>query len=314
VHPGGVTGMATPHLSVCVPAYNSGRTLDATLRSILRQDVDFELVVLNNASSDDTNVIAKSFDDPRVRVFGNDEVLDIGDNWNKAIALSSGQLVKVVCADDVLMPGSLAAQLEVMADQDIAISSAKFDVIDEEGTAVETQLGLCGLAGFQTPRALMRAIIRRGPAAFGPTAAAMFRRKHFDRVGGIRGDLVFPMDVDLFGRVSIFGMFFGMAEIGAAWRNSTFNMCSRTSTLSKLSDMYRFHHRIAHDYPELITRSDVIAGDIRLLRSAFERLTVRTCSAVTHRAEGEGGRTGRSSSLVRPGTCGVLPPGTGIDI
>jgi glycosyltransferase involved in cell wall biosynthesis len=268
-------GMATPALSVCVPAYNSARTLHATLRSILGQDVDLELVVLNNASSDDTRAIAESFNDSRMRLYHNDVVLDIGDNWNKTIALSTGQLVKVVCADDILMPGSLAAQLEVMSDPGIAITSAKFDVIDERGEVIETELGLRGLDGLCTPRTLMREIVRRGPAEFGPTAAAMFRQEHFDRVGGIRGDLVFPMDVDLFGRVSVFGTFFGMSEVVAAWRNSTFNMCSRTSTLSKLSDMYRFHHRIARDHPELLSRFDVLAGDIRLLRSAFERLRVR---------------------------------------
>lgn len=272
-----------PTTSICVPAYNSARTLDATLRSILSQDIDFELILLNNASSDDTKAIAESFDDSRIRRFSNDTVLDIGDNWNKAIALSTGQLVKVVCADDILLPGSLAAQLEVMADPRIAIASAKFEVIDEQGAVVETALGLRGLEGLQTPRAVLREIVRRGPADFGPTAAAIFRREHFDRVGGIRGDLVFPMDVDLFGRVSSFGMFFGMNEIVAAWRNSTFNMCSRTSTFSKLTDMYRFHHRIARDYPALVTRSDVLAGDARLLRSAVERLKVRTASTVTRR-------------------------------
>ena len=268
-----------PALSVCVPAYNSAGTLDATLRSILSQDVDFELIVLNNASSDDTKNIAKSFDDPRVRVFNNETVINIGDNWNKVIALSTGPLVKVVCADDILMPGSLAAQMEVMADPSIAITSAKFEVIDEEGAVIETQLGIRGLEGLHTPRAVMREIVRRGPAEYGPTAAAMFRRAHFDRVGGFHGDLVFPMDVDLFARVSTFGMFFGAREIVAAWRRSTFNLCSQTSTLSKLSDMYHFHHRISHDYPELLTRYDVLAGDTRLVRMAFRRLAVRTFRA-----------------------------------
>jgi len=255
--------------------------LDTTLRSILSQDVDFELVVLDNASSDDTRAIAESFDDPRVRIFSNDAVLKIGDNWNRVIRLSTGRLVKVVCADDILVPGALAAQLEVMDDPSVAITSAKFEVIDMAGKVIETQLGLRGLEGLNTPRTVMREIVRHGPAEFGPTAAAMFRREHFDKVGGIRGDLVFPMDVDLFGRVSTFGMFFGMHDVAAAWRRSTFNLCSQTSTVSKLSDMFFFHHRIAHDYPQLVSCRDVLAGDSRLLRMAFQRLGVRTRSVVS---------------------------------
>jgi glycosyltransferase involved in cell wall biosynthesis len=285
-------------LSVCVPAYNSARTLESTLCSILSQDVDFELVVLNNASSDDTRAIAESFDDPRVRIFDNDAVLTIGDNWNKAIRLSTGRLVKVVCADDILVPGALAAQLDVMKDPGIAITSAKFEVIDVAGEVIETQLGLRGLEGLSTPQKVMREIVRHGPAEFGPTAAAMFRRDHFDKVGGIRGDLVFPMDVDLFGRVSTFGMFFGMRDVIAAWRMSTFNLCSQTSTFSKLSDMYHFHHRIARDYPELVSRRDVLAGDSRLLRAAFRRLRVRTMSTLMGRNERRGSADRSAASLV----------------
>jgi glycosyltransferase involved in cell wall biosynthesis len=263
-------------ISVCVPAYNAARTLDATLRSILEQDVDLDVLVLDNATEDGTAEIARSFDDPRVRVARNDEVLSIGDNWNKAVALATGDLVKVVCADDLLRPGSIDAQATVMADPMIALTSARFDVIDEAGEIQESGLGIPGLEGLQTPRALIGTTVRRGPADFGPTAAAMFRREHFDRVGGFRGDLVFPMDVDLFARVSTFGMFFGMSERVAAWRDSTFNLCSRTSSFSKLTDMMRFHHRIARDYPDLVSRRDVLAGDTRLARAALERLSVRS--------------------------------------
>jgi len=263
-------------LSVCVPAYQAGRTLEPTLRSILSQDADFELLVLDNASTDATGEIAASFDDPRLRVERNDSSLRIGDNWNRAIHLSTGDLVKVVCADDILLPGSLAAQLEVMRDRTFAISSSRFQVIDEGGELLETDLGLPGLDGVHTPRSLARTIVRRGPADFGPTAAAMFRREHFDKVGGLRGDLVFPMDVDLFARVGQFGLFYGLTEVAAAWRDSTFNLCSRTSTFSKLTELLRFHHRLARDCPRLLSPLDVAVGDLRLAREVLHRLRVRT--------------------------------------
>ncbi|MGW1738101.1 glycosyltransferase family 2 protein [Nocardia sp. NPDC001965] len=262
-------------VSVCVPAYEAARTLEQTLRSILSQDLDFELVVLDNASADATGEIAASFDDPRIRIERNATTLAIGDNWNRAIALSTGDLVKVVCADDILLPGSLAAQLEVMKDPAFAISSSRFQVIDEQGALVETGLGLPGLDGVHTSRTLARTIVRRGPADFGPTAAAMFRREHFDRVGGLRGDLVFPMDVDLFARVGQFGLFFGLPDVAAAWRASSFNLCARTSTVSKLSETLRFHHRLARDCPLLLSPLDVTIGDLRLARTALERLRVR---------------------------------------
>ncbi|WP_054813063.1 glycosyltransferase family 2 protein [Nocardia arizonensis] len=270
-------------LSVCVPAYEAGRTLEPTLRSILNQDADFELLVLDNASTDATGEIAASFDDPRLRVERNRTPLPIGDNWNRAIRLSTGDLVKVVCADDILLPGSLSAQLEIMSDPAFAISSSRFQVIDERGTLLETGLGLPGLHGVHSARSLARTIVRRGPADFGPTAAAMFRREHFDRVGGLRGDLVFPMDVDLFARVGQFGLFYGLTEVAAAWRDSTFNLCSQTSTVSKLTEMLRFHHRLARDCPRLLSPLDIAVGDLRLARTALHRLRVRASALLRSR-------------------------------
>ncbi|MFJ4657382.1 glycosyltransferase family 2 protein [Nocardia sp. NPDC088792] len=273
------------NLSVCVPAFNSGRTLEATMRSILVQDTEMEILVLDNASTDDTGEIAKSFDDPRVRVHRNDETLPIGENWNKAVSLSAGRFVKVVCADDILLPGALDRQLEVLGDNGIAICSSRFQVIDEDGKIEESGLGLPDLLGPKDVRALMRVIVRRGPADFGPTAAATFRRKDFDRVGGFRGDLVFPMDVDLFARVSAFGLFFGMAEVLAAWRNSSFNLCSNTSTVSKLTEMLRFHHRLGSEYPQYVGRGAVLGGDWRLARAAAERVRVRTVATALRRPD-----------------------------
>jgi glycosyltransferase involved in cell wall biosynthesis len=273
----------TQSISICIPAYNAARTVAETLQSVLQQDIDLEVVVLDNGSEDGTGDIVRSFSDPRIRLHRNDSVLPIGDNWNKLVGLSTGSLVKIVCADDLIAQGSIAAQAEILADPSIAIVSARFDVVDEEGTVKETDMGLPGLCGRVEPQRLMRTIVRRGPAEFGPTAAAMFRRADFDRVGGIRGDLVFPMDVDLFARVATSGCFYGMRESAASWRDSTFNLCATSSSLSKLTEMLLFHHRLMSEYPGYVTWTDVAAGDARLFRAGLERVRVRSRATLSGR-------------------------------
>lgn len=270
----------TVALSVCIPAYEAARTLETTMRSILDQDEDMEVLVLDNASTDGTGDIARSFRDDRVRVVSNDRVLAIGDNWNAAVRASSGRLVKVVCADDVLRPGALAGQRAVLDDADVAVVSSKFEVIDEQGEVKETGLGLPGLLGRRGGQELAGVIVRRGPAEFGPTAATTFRRDLFDRVGGFRGDLVFPMDVDLFARMGAHGDFHGVPTIDAAWRDSSFNLCSRTSSYSKLSESVRMHHRLAREIPALVSTSDVLVGDGRILGAVLTRLRSRAGSVV----------------------------------
>ncbi len=277
--------MPTVALSICVPAYNAARTLAVTMESILAQDEDFELLVLDNASVDETGAVAAGFQDQRIRIERNDRALAIGDNWNRVVAESRGELVKVVCADDILLPGALKAQMSLMGDPEIAVASSKFDVIDEDGAVEDSELGLPGLLGVHSVRTLMRTIVRCGPADFGPTAAAVFRRADFDRVGGFRGDLVFPMDVDLFARVCEFGMFYGASDVLAAWRNSSFNLCSRSSTASKLVEMARFHHRLGREYPELIGAADMAAGDMRLVHQGLARLRIRAAAFIRRRPE-----------------------------
>lgn len=273
--------MSVP-LSVCIPAYQAERTLEATLSSVLDQDEDIEVVVLDNASTDKTGDIARSFADRRVRVLRNEHLLNIGDNWNAAVRASTGRLVKVVCADDVLRENALSGQAAVFDDPGVALVSSKFEVIDEEGAVKETNLGLPGLLGRRAGRELAAIIVRRGPAEFGPTAAATFRRDLFDRVGGFRGDLVFPMDVDLFARMGAHGDFFGKSTIDAAWRDSRFNLCSRTSSYSKLSESVRLHHRLAREMPSLVTSSDVVAGDGRILGAVAVRFRARMADLIHH--------------------------------
>ncbi|WP_040814613.1 glycosyltransferase family 2 protein [Nocardia concava] len=264
------------NLSVCVPVQDDGRTLAMTLRSILDQDTDVEVIVLDNSPGrngpDDTaSAIARSFEDKRLRAHRNAEALPIGENWNKAVSLSSGRFVKVVRPGDTLLPGALDKQLAVMGDNGIALCAARFQVIDEHGTVVATDRGLPGLLGRRDARALMRTLVHRGPADFGPITAAVFRRQDFDRVGGFRGgDPGFPMDADLFARVSAFGDFHGMPEILVARSDSAADPAA--SSVTALTEMLRFHHRLGSEYPQYVGRAAVLGGDWRLARAAAARV------------------------------------------
>ncbi|WP_330181332.1 glycosyltransferase [Nocardia sp. NBC_01503] len=271
------------NLSVCVPVHDSGRTVGATLRSILEQDNDFQVIVLDNASTDDTVRVANSFHDARLRVVRNTAPLPIGENWNKAVSLATGRLVKVVCAGDILLPGSLAKQVAVMGDQGIAVCASKFQVVDADGRVEQTGLGLPNLLGQRDARTLLRTIVRRGPADFGPTATSMFRRMDFERVGGFRGDLALPMDVDLIARVSAFGLFYGMSETLVAWRDSRFNRYGGSTTAAKFAELLRFQHRLGREYPQLIGRPAVLGGDLRLVGAVLDRVRVRAAAALLRR-------------------------------
>jgi glycosyltransferase involved in cell wall biosynthesis len=98
----------TPLVSVCMPAYNAERWIGAAIESVLDQTQgDFELVISNNASTDATEEIARSYGDPRIRIERTPKLIAAVSNQSRAVALSTGRFVKFLHADDKLSPTCL---------------------------------------------------------------------------------------------------------------------------------------------------------------------------------------------------------------
>src|SRR3569832_1358999 len=97
-----------PTISVCVPSYTNSATLARCLRSILDQDgVDFEILVVDDASSDGGAAIAATMLRPGVRLVRNGTRLGLCANHNKCIELAQGTRIQFVHGDDWLLPGAL---------------------------------------------------------------------------------------------------------------------------------------------------------------------------------------------------------------
>ncbi|MDQ0381967.1 glycosyltransferase family 2 protein [Amycolatopsis thermophila] len=212
--------MSAAAVSVCIPAYQAGRYLADTVRSVLAQTLDdVEVVVLDNASTDETPDILRGFTDPRLRVLRNDRVLPLAENWNRVVAESRGRFVKLVCADDLLHPDCVRRQYEVLAsDPAIALVCARRDMINEAGEVLAANRGLRGLVGRQPAGTVIRKIVRHGGNPLGEPGGALFRREQFDAVGGFDARWKFPMDLALWIGLLGHGDFVGQRESLAAFR------------------------------------------------------------------------------------------------
>jgi glycosyltransferase involved in cell wall biosynthesis len=102
-------------ISVCVPCYNGGRYLRSAIVSILEQRLaDFEVVVVDDASTDDTIGLAQELAamDDRIRVYSNATNIGLVGNWNRCLELARGEWIKFVFQDDFLGPDCLGSMLE----------------------------------------------------------------------------------------------------------------------------------------------------------------------------------------------------------
>ncbi len=98
----------TPHFSVVIPVYNRAHMLGAALRSVLEQsEQDFEIIVVDDGSSDDPKAVADSFADPRIAVLAQDN-RGGGAARNTGIRAARGRFVAFLDSDDSFLPGHLA--------------------------------------------------------------------------------------------------------------------------------------------------------------------------------------------------------------
>jgi glycosyltransferase involved in cell wall biosynthesis len=103
-------------VSFVVPCYNLAHLLSECIDSILAQSyVDFEILIMDNCSPDNTPEVARSFGDPRVRHVRNEVNLGHLRNFNKGITMSRGKYVWLISADDALRsPHVLARFVDLM--------------------------------------------------------------------------------------------------------------------------------------------------------------------------------------------------------
>jgi glycosyltransferase involved in cell wall biosynthesis len=104
-----------PLLTIAIPTFNSAHFLPDAISSIMRQGLDdFEILIVDNASEDNTEEVVRSFENPHIRYLRNSSNLGACENGNRCLANSRGRYIKFLCADDVLLDGIVRKQLNVL--------------------------------------------------------------------------------------------------------------------------------------------------------------------------------------------------------
>ena len=277
----------SPALSVCIPVYNGERFLAETVRSVLDQTYrDFELVVLNNASTDRSSEILGSFADPRIRVERNGTTVPQPENFNRAVDHCRAPLVKLVCADDLVHPRCLELQAGALrADPRLALVAGRRNMIDEDGRVLAPRRGLAGLTGVHDRSDVARRVVRNGGNPIGEPAGAMFRREDFHAVGGWQAEHPYLLDLDLWIRLLHRGQFLGLPETLAAFR-----IGNHTVTASGDREMYAAHREFVRDLgtaPEFDVRAvDRLVGRVSTPVARIRRRALYAMSALSERRRG----------------------------
>jgi glycosyltransferase involved in cell wall biosynthesis len=217
----------TPRVSVCIPAYNYARFLPAAIDSVLAQQYgDYELIVVDNASEDETPAVLARYGD-RIRAERNERNVGLFGNFARCLELARGELVKFLAADDWLHPAFLGEAVALLdRHPSAAIASGPGFYVDDGGRVYGV-----GTTGVFAPGLVPGPVALRAQAehlnVVGMPSNTLLRRAAVDAAGGFDERFAPAADVHLWGKL--------LARHDLAW-------------LAQPRAYLRIHATKAHDY------------------------------------------------------------------
>jgi glycosyltransferase involved in cell wall biosynthesis/GT2 family glycosyltransferase len=210
-----------PTVSVVMAVFNGERHLREAIDSVLGQTLgDFELIIVDDGSTDGTRAIIESYDDPRVRRLDNDWNIGLSRSLNRGVAAARGRYIARLDADDVSEPTRLEQQVYFLRSHpDVSIVGCRYSIIDDAGQIVGHRPVPCDdidirwMLDFCNPFA---------------HSAVMMRRQALEREPGPYDEsLVYAMDYDLWTRLAAHGRLANLSNNLIRWRTTPGSLTSR---------------------------------------------------------------------------------------
>jgi glycosyltransferase involved in cell wall biosynthesis len=202
----------TPFFSVVIPTYNRGASIGRAIQSVLAQSCqDFEILVVDDGSSDGTGGLVAGIPDPRIRYIWQKN-RGGGAARNAGIDAASGQFVALLDSDDEFLPGHLERMENLLKASDITVGYARIVVNRGNGRTL-----------MKPPRAIFpgehMATYLLCDRGFVPTITTVVERRMAQRVR-YSEQLSFGQDTDFAIRLFLGGCRFSMIEApGAIWHD-----------------------------------------------------------------------------------------------
>lgn len=120
-------------VSIIMPSWNTGRYIAETIQSVINQTYgNWELLIVDDCSTDNTDLVVASFKDSRIKLFHNKKNSGAALTRNYALRKAQGEWIAFLDSDDIWMPQKLEHQIDFMKKNGYSLSFTEYDKIDEE--------------------------------------------------------------------------------------------------------------------------------------------------------------------------------------
>lgn len=185
-------------ISVCIPVFNGEQYIRESVESVLAQtEKRFELLVVDNCSTDRTLKTVAEYNDPRIKTFKNGRNLGLFGNFNRCLELAGGEYIVILPHDDLMLPALLETfRRALTSDRQIGLAYSSYFQINAKGerikfmlTAPESRV----MSGDEAFRKFIRTC---------PIQCAMVRRDIFRQIGTFDQDLPLAGDMNMWCRIA----------------------------------------------------------------------------------------------------------------
>ena len=264
-----------PVVSVCIPTYRGAAHVAAAIDSVLIQTfTDFELLIVDDDSPDETAMVVSRYRDGRIRFVRNERRLGAEGNWNRCLALARGRYLKLLPQDDLIARECLARQVAVLeADHShtLALVFCARTIIDASGRAIMTR-GYPSRHGGAIPgTSVIRSCLRRGTNLVGEPGAVLFRNDLARRTGGFDASIGYIIDLDYWLRLLLQGDAHYVPEALASFRISP-GSWSVAIGMQQSVQFRKFLAKIAGNGAFTVSVTDLALGRLMAQVNAMLRL------------------------------------------
>lgn len=207
--------MNNPKVSVLIPSFNYANFLPEAIESVLSQTYqDFEIIVVDNSSTDNTVEVVNSYikKDSRIKLYVNEENIGMFRNYNQALTYANGEYIKFLNADDKFKPTILEKFTNILENnKNVSIVTSKRRRFEDDNDVLDS-----GFSGIPDRKLILKEVFKRGNFIGEPTSV-MFRKKDLN-VGTFNIDLKMTADFDMWVKLIEIGDIYFVDEVLSYFR------------------------------------------------------------------------------------------------
>lgn len=206
-----------PKISVITPSFNQGNFLEKTIQSVVDQDYDnLEYIIIDGGSTDGSVDIIKKYKS-KIAYWVSEKDKGQSHAINKGFAIATGDIIGWINSDDVYYSGAIIQSAEIFNKKpDVDIIFGNYDFIDENDELIKHRKEIP--FGYN--------IYLWTKNCYHANCAGFYRKKCFDIAGGLREDLHYTMDYELYLRFSKHG--FKFHQVNKFWGAYRFHSSSKS--------------------------------------------------------------------------------------